>query len=327
MAAESARAALELARRRAQAEQACARGQDFQALTAAAMDACCPATGGGHRRSLQASCSLPATCPSAACAAVFGPFMADCDAMLSTVPGLPIDQYRSFAASCSELRTGSQHQMLGDARPAIIFHVLVIDEGAAQAGSMFAGGAATGGGGTPLDPLQPLTPLPPPSPSATGAATAQEFHRICTKANLLTCAPTCDELTYGYMYLLSIEIDRRGTVMTCNKVDGIFSWQGQASLGGYIGADFGSFFSSVVSGAAGTYLGTLTADAGVGTDLVIRPGQAVSITGDPGLVVVPSWGSGGFTVQQFGSLSLRHVTVEGSCRCPQAAGWRCNPPR
>ena len=24
---------------------------------------------------------------------------------------------------------------------------------------------------------------------------------------------------------------------TCNKVDGIFSWQRQASLGGYIGAD------------------------------------------------------------------------------------------
>ena len=135
MAAESARAALELARRRAQAEQACARGQDFQALTAAAMDACCPATGGGHRRSLQASCSLPATCPSAGCATVFVPFMADCDAMLSTVPGLPIDQYRSFAASCGEL-------MLCDARPAMSFHVLVMDEGAAQACSRHAARSA-----------------------------------------------------------------------------------------------------------------------------------------------------------------------------------------
>ena len=46
--------------------------------------------------------------------------------------------------------------------------------------------------------------------------------------------------------------------MTCNKVDGVFSWQGQASLGGYIGDDFSSFFSSVISGAAGTYMGTLT---------------------------------------------------------------------
>ena len=43
----------------------------------------------------------------------------------------------------------------------------------------------------------------------------------------------------------------------CNKVDGIFSWQGQASLGGYIGDDFGSFFSSVISCAAGTYIATL----------------------------------------------------------------------
>jgi hypothetical protein len=45
-------------RRRTQSGQACARIHDFQVLTAAAMDACCP-SGGGHRRSLQASCSLP----------------------------------------------------------------------------------------------------------------------------------------------------------------------------------------------------------------------------------------------------------------------------
>ena len=93
----------------------------------AAMDACCPATGGHHRRSLQASCSLPVTCPSAACAAVFVPFMADGEYTLSTVPGLPIDQYHSFAASCSELQTGSQ-LMLQDARPAMIFHVLHQDQ-------------------------------------------------------------------------------------------------------------------------------------------------------------------------------------------------------
>ena len=300
----------ELDRRRAQAWQLCAQGQDFQVMADAAMDACCPATGGHHRRSLQASCSLPVTCPSAACAAVFVPFMADGEYTLSTVPGLPIDQYHSFAASCSELQTGSQ-LMLQDARPAMIFHVLVIDEGAAQAGGMFPGGAATGSGDQPLDPLQPLSPPPPtpPSPPVSGAATAQEFHRICTKTNLATCAPTCDELTYGY--LLSIEIGGRGTVMTCNKVDGIFSWQGQASLGGYIGADSVSFFSAVTSGAAGTYMGTLTADVGISTFLTIRAGQMVDITGDPGLAVAPSWG-GGFAVHQFGSLSLTNLVVSGS---------------
>ena len=113
-------------------------------------------------------------------------------------------------------------------------------------------------------------------------------------------------MTYGF--LLPIEIDGKGTVMTCNKVDGIFSWQGQASLGGYIGADSASLFSAVSSGAAGTYMGTLTADAGISTDLTIRAGQMVDITGDPGLAVA-SWGGGGFMVQQFGSLALSHVRL------------------
>ena len=81
----------------------------------------------------------------------------------------------------------------------------------------------------------------------------------------------CDDLTYGF--LLSIEIDGRGTVMTCNKYDGTFSWQGQASLGGYIGDDFDSFFSSVISGAAGTYIVTLRENCDVHTDLSIQPGQ------------------------------------------------------
>ena len=94
----------------------------------------------------------------------------------------------------------------------------------------------------------------------------------------MSCAPVCEELTYGF--LLSIEIDGKGTVMTCNKVDDMFSWQGQASFGGYIGDDFGSFFSSVVSGAAGTFMGTLTQDAGTTPDLTIQPGQAVLVAGD-----------------------------------------------
>jgi hypothetical protein len=150
-------------RRRTQASQACARGQDFQVLTAAAMDACCPSGGGHHRRSLQASCSLPATCPSAACAAVFVPFMADCDAMLSTMPGLMLTQFQSFAASCSELQAGAGIVL----QPVAVqmFRVLVTTEGAAQAGGMFPGGGDTaeggGGYGKPLDPLQPL--LPPAS--------------------------------------------------------------------------------------------------------------------------------------------------------------------
>ena len=111
-------------------------------------------------------------------------------------------------------------------------------------------------------------------------------------------------MTYGF--LLSIEIDGRGTVMTCNKVDGR---QGQASLGGYIGDDLSSFFSSVVSGAAGTYTGTLTQDAGISTDLTIQPGQIVLLTGDIAVVQAPLWGSGGFTVGEAASLSLTFLGI------------------
>ena len=39
-------------------------------------------------------------------------------------------------------------------------------------------------------------------------------------------------------------------------------------------------------------------------------GQSVRITG-AGSQALPSWGSGGFTVQQFGTLSLTGLTISG----------------
>ena len=84
---------------------------------------------------------------------------------------------------------------------------------------------------------------------------------------------------------------------------------GAASEGGYLGADAQSFCSAVVSGAAGVYIVTLTADAGIDIDLVIQPGQDVRISGEPGLGTPPSWGSGGFTVIGTGLLSLANVVV------------------
>ena len=113
-------------------------------------------------------------------------------------------------------------------------------------------------------------------------------------------------MTYGN--LLSIEIDGRGTVMTCNKVDGAFSWQGQASLGGCIGADSASFFSSVVSGAAGTHMATVMQDAMITTDLSVERGQILSISGG---ATAAAWGSGGFTLSDGASLSLTDMTVGG----------------
>ena len=87
---------------------------------------------------------------------------------------------------------------------------------------------------------------------------------------------------------------------------------GAASDGGYLGSDFEAFFSAVVSGAAGVYVGLLLQDAGIETDLVVRPGQRVSVSGDPSLPRPPRWGGGSFTVQQRGSLALTSVDLSTS---------------
>jgi hypothetical protein len=295
----------------------------LQARTDAAMDACCPVpidTNDGHRRFLQADCVLPDTCPTADCATSFVSYFDECGTLLAKFPPAELEQLRGFYTSCQELDANAQ-LMLDSAEPAMIFHVLVLDEGAAQADSMFAGGEPPPP--PPLVQLDPLVPPPPPAlpapppPPQTGLDAAQEFRRVCTKANLVSCAPVCDEQTYGY--LLSIEIDGRGTVMTCNKYDGTFSWQGQASLGGYIGADFDSFFSSVISGAAGTYMATIVEDQRVRTDLTCHPGQVVLVSGIAALPAPPTWGSGGFTVGESAVLSLTYLSLQGQIVVQQGA--------
>ena len=68
--------------------------------------------------------------------------------------------------------------------------------------------------------------------------------------------------------------------------------------------------SAVISGAAGAYVLKLMADAAVGTDLTVQPGQTVVVSGDQGLAAAPAWGAGGFSVQQSGSLSLEYVRLD-----------------
>eukprot|EP01045_Picozoa_sp_COSAG04_P013863 COSAG04_NODE_1006_length_8814_cov_4.556053_4_plen_794_part_00 len=293
-------------RRRAQA-QACD-ANTFQARTDEAMDACCPSASGGHRRLQGTDCDLPDTCPSAACANVFVPYYAECETMLGRTVGVPLEQFRAFSSSCEGLQ--GAESMLKEAEPAMIFHVLVLDDASAQAQSMF-GGVGGSAPGPALEPLQPLAQPPAPAPAGS-AVGLKEFQRVCTKANLATCVPVCDVQTHGF--LLSIEIEGRGTVMTCNKVDGIFSWQGQASLGGFLGADFPSFYSAVVSGAAGCYQVALSEDVDVRGDLRIEPGQAVDIRGDRELQAPPTWGNprgapSAFRVQQFATLSLEYLVI------------------
>ena len=59
--------------------------------------------------------------------------------------------------------------------------------------------------------------------------------------------------------------------------------------GGYLGSDLESFFSAVVSSAAGFYAVMLVQNAGITTLLTVRPGQSVVVTGDPSLPQPPDW--------------------------------------
>ena len=45
---------------------------------------------------------------------------------------------------------------------------------------------------------------------------------------------------------------------------------------------------------------------------MLSKGEVV-VSGDEGLAAAPSWGSGGFAVQKFGSISLAHVGLIASC--------------
>jgi hypothetical protein len=130
---------------------------------------------------------------------------------------------------------------------------------------------------------------------------------MCSSATISDCVPICNETHHGYELLATI--DGMDTKLSCNLAHGLHSWVGLASEGGYLGVDVQSFCSSVSSGAAGSYVLTLSRDAGTSADLIIRPGQRVHINC---VGSSSSWGSGGFTVQQGGSLSLVGVSTTGS---------------
>ena len=149
------------------------------------------------------------------------------------------------------------------------------------------------------------------SAHASRPSLAEQLNLQCTDGTAAAeCVPECSELYHGYLMLLNIDGD--DSKLSCELQHGLYSWVGAATDGGYLGADAQSFLSAVVSGAAGSYIVTLTADAGIGTDLAIRPGQDVRISGDSGVAEPPNWGTGGFTVQERGSLSLTGVVVVGS---------------
>eukprot|EP01050_Picozoa_sp_SAG11_P001488 SAG11_NODE_64_length_18817_cov_64.238327_7_plen_938_part_00 len=297
-------------RRRLQEEETLCRGSGLNAM----FQACCPSgsAGNGHRilQLIEGCDTLPETC-SASCAPLFIEYFEGCQEIIDDLAPDQRQIFVGFYGGCQEVEQAAA-AMLEDARPAMIFHVVVMSEAEAQQAQMF------GGGSSPAPPVGPIGPLLPPSPSpAGGAEIAQEFRRVCTTANLTICVPQCNRLTYGF--LLSIEIDGRGTVMTCNVMDMLYAWVGQASLGGYIGEVFAAFFSSVISGALGTYMVKMTGSQNVHTDLTIEPGQVVVINGDMALPQPPIWGSGGFTVGESASLSLSYMQIDTVIRTNEGA--------
>ena len=141
--------------------------------------------------------------------------------------------------------------------------------------------------------------------AAAGSSLAEQLSVQCTDGTAAEdCIPECNAVRHGFILLLNLDGD--DTKLSCNLAHGLYSWISAASLGGYIGADSASFFSAVVSGAAGTYMGTLTADAGISTDLTIQPGHDVHISG-----VGRNWGTGGFTVSDQAALSITDLMIPG----------------
>ena len=148
-------------------------------------------------------------------------------------------------------------------------------------------------------------------PFPVNGSLAQQLNVQCTDGTAaVDCIPECNAARHGFILLLNIE--GNDSKLSCELHFELYSWIGAASDGGYIGTDFGSFFSAVVAGAAGTYFSTLTESHHVHTDLSCQPGQAVFIGGDHSLASAPTWGSGGFTVGEAASLSLSYLTIAGA---------------
>eukprot|EP01050_Picozoa_sp_SAG11_P004944 SAG11_NODE_330_length_10677_cov_8.535117_5_plen_716_part_00 len=194
---------------------------------------CCSSgpVGNGHRRVQADGCdSLPPTC-SLKCSSQFISIFENCQGqpVLEQLPPGELAQWRGFLGQCQEVQQSAAALSVADAQPAMIFHCLVLDDAAQSQAKMF--GQVTSPV-LPHGPLQPIITPPPPPVSDGGAAQVQEFRRVCTRANLTICAPPCNRASDGF--LLSILIGGRGTMMTCNQEDGIFSWQGQSALGSCI---------------------------------------------------------------------------------------------
>ena len=286
----------------------CRNPAQVSARSQSVMRACCSRGKGGHRR-LQARCKkLPGTCGTMKCAAAFVGFFDDCSSVLNK------GEFRRFYAGCKELQAQSKRMLL---QPVSVqmFKVAIATKPPPSAVSpgppppskphsspppppapclddrsfkSFGGTTCKDARAKPktlcryadtriacaraCGQCQSSSSPPPPHASAV-----QEYHAVCSSATIETCVPTCNATHHGYVLLATI--DGTDTKFSCNVAHGLYSWVGAASEGGYLGVDFQAFFSAVSSGAAGNYLVTMIAAAGISTALTIRAGQIVSING------------------------------------------------
>eukprot|EP01052_Picozoa_sp_SAG31_P014583 SAG31_NODE_911_length_11071_cov_16.862195_7_plen_907_part_00 len=260
----------EMERRRMQGMDIC-QGSGLSELFAA----CCP-NHGGHRRSLQDhGCdALPETCPGT-CAPLFIDFFEGCSETINSFTPAEQQEFAGFYADCTEM--AQQQAAISDgAKPALMFHMVVIDQEAEQQAAMSTPGSGLG----PLPPLGPVV-LPPassptPSPHSDNAA-VQEFQRVCSRANLTVCAPQCNPVTEGY--LLSVLIQGRGTLMTCNQEEGVYSWQGQSALGSCITKRGPTWLENIMTHAAGTFALELSATISVVVAADLVAGQSALLHG------------------------------------------------
>ena len=107
----------------------------------------------GHRLLTEEGCdSLPTACP-AACSEQFIAIYEGCrgQPVLELLPPDQLARWASFYGQCVEARQAAAEVAVGDAQPAMIFHVFVIDDKSELQSDMFLPG---GGEVSPLAPLR-----------------------------------------------------------------------------------------------------------------------------------------------------------------------------
>ena len=134
----------------------------------------------------------------------------------------------------------------------------------------------------------------------------QEYRCECG-VDIAACLPACDERLHGYELLATI--DETDIRMSCKLNRGMFSWAGAVSEGSYFGEDHELFLNVLISGAAGHFLLQLLENPGVTTDTLVQRNQVVKINGQRS-ATAHAWGTGGFSVQQGGSLSLIYLKLD-----------------